>query len=328
MNEDRQRDLLMAQIQNKRALRQKYLRQDSGTGSAPEPALAGLVMTNLLLFSIQERADIFGALRRLRAEADPNGGTVFQTVLGWLQTLTEGLGCGVYDLFIDDEPKRRRIVEKLLGDLASCDTWEDICVEGQSGSFALHGFDYAYRMSEKPSATLLFEKTPLGGDAFRYSLTLGDGSGSMGLIPSRGLLWQETRGPLQAFTDRVLAELDSGWPVLKERFDQVSRQLQAEARTLRDLMALLEEVPNLDLAPLLRKEAEKLKGLRQQEQSAYGLMPEAMQASGRGRQVQNTLLLLGGAVSELEKLLQAMPETPGEKLSEVVYLLEGAAEPL
>ena len=322
MNEDRQRELLMAQLNNKRALKQKYLRQET----TPEPALAGLVMTNVMLFAVKERADIFSALRRL--QADPNGASLFSTVLDWLETLAEVLGCGVYELLIDDAPKRRRIVEKLLRDLESCDSWENIHTDGQGGgSFALPGFDYAYRMSQQPSATLLFEKTAAAGDVFRYTLTLGDGQRS-DLIPSQGVLWQETRGPLQAFTDRVLAELDSGWPVLKERFDQVSRQLQAEAETLRDLTALLEEVPNLDLAPLLRKESEKLRSLRQQEQSAYGLMPEAMQASGRGRQVQNTLLLLGGAVSELEKLLQAMPETPGEKLSEVVYLLEGAAEPL
>ncbi len=326
MNEDRQRDLLMAQIQNKRALRQKYLRQKGGTGNGPETALSGLVMTNMLLFSIQERADIFGALRRLRTETDPNG-LLLDTVLGWLQSVAELLGCGAYDLLIDDGPKRRRIVEKLLRDLESCDSWENIRVDGQGGSFALPGFDYAYRMSDQPSATLLFEKTALGGDDFRYTLTLGDGSGSMGLIPSQGILWQETQGPLQVFTDRVLAERN-GWPARKARFDQVGRNILAEAETLRDLTALLEEAPDVDLTPLLRKEADKLKDLRQQERAAYEQMPGTMQASDRGRQVQNTLLLLGGAVTALEGMLRAMPDAPRETLSEIVYLLESAAGPL
>lgn len=322
INEDQQRDLLMAQINNKRAMKQKYLRQSDE--KTPEPALMGLVMSNLLLFAVKEKADIFGALRQLRAEADPNGGTLLGTVLGWLQTLAEVVGCSVYELMIDDGPKRQRIVCKLLRDLESCDSWEDIRMDGQPGSFSLPGFDYAYRMTEQPSATLLFEKTAAAGGTFRYTLTLGDGCGAMGLIPSQGILWQENEGPLQEFTDRVLAELNSGWPLLKEQFDQVSRQIMTEAETPQDLMALLEEASDLNPAPLLQKEAEKLKDLRQRERAIYDRMPEAMRASGRGRQVQNTLLLLGGAVTALEKT----PDDPKTQLPEILYMLENAAQPV
>lgn len=327
MDQDRQRDMLMAQIDNKRALKQKLLRQQEQPAEGAENSLAELVMTNVLFLAIRERVDIFGVLRQLCEAADTGGDTLFGTVMGWVQSLADALDHSVYELFVEDLPKRRRILEKLLRDLASCDGWENIRLDRQgSGSFALPGFDYAYRMAERPSATLVFERT-LAADAFRYTLTLGDGRADR-LIPGQGVLWQETQGPLQEFTDRVLAELNNGWPALQEQFDQVSRQLAAEAEKMRDLAELIAEAPEMRPGALLKKEAATLKTLQQRETAAYAQMPEPMRASGRGKRVQATQLLLGGAIGQLEQMVDAPQQPTAEQLSEIAYMLENAGEPV
>ncbi len=326
-NEDRQRELLLAQLNQRRAMKQKYLYQeDSENGSAN--ALTELVMTNVMLYAIKARADIFGAIRRLSSETDTTGGMHLGTALGWLQVLAETLDCSVYELFIEDVPKRRRILEKLLRDLEPCDSWANIRLEEHgNGSFSLPGFDYAYRMAEQPSATLLFERAALAGHGFRYTLTLGDGRRAVGPIPSQSVLWQETQGPLQVFTDRILTEYGSDWGPLKEQFDQIRQQLFAEAETLRDLATLLEEVPGgMNIRPLLAKEAEKLRLLRSQEKAAHDQIPAHMKRRAEGSQ--NTLILLGGAISALERMLNGMPEAPQEQLAEIVYMLENAGQPL
>ena len=323
-NEDRQRAMLMAQLDKRRAMKQKYLRQEE----AREAPLTGLVMTNAMLLAIRERVDIFAFLRQLRQEADPENGTILNTAMGWIEALAELLDCSAYELFVDDPARRNRIVTKVLQELETCDSWENIRMDDQgSGSFTLPGFDYAWRMTEQPSATLLFEKTAEEG-SFHYTLTLGDGRRDMGLIPSQGVLCRETEGPLQAFTDRVLQELNSGWPVLKEQFQRIRREISAEAEKFQDLLILLEEAPGMNVVSLLKKEADTLKNLREQEKLVYGRMPEKMRESGRGKRSQNTLILLGGAVSALERLVYAMPEDPREALSEVVYMLENAGEPV
>ena len=53
-----------------------------------------------------------------------------------------------------------------------------------------------------------------------------------------------------------------------------------------------------------------------------------MKGSGRGKRSQNTQILLGGAISQLEHLLRDMPDSPLEQLSEIVYMLENAGQPI
>lgn len=326
MNEDYQRTMLMAQLNNKRALKQKYLHQTEEAASSTTSPLADLVMTNIMLHAIWKRADIFGAIQRIRAETEPNSVPGFDTVIGWIALLADTLDCSPYELFIEDRAKQEKILRRLLQDLSSCDSWENIRTDHLgNGSFALPGFDYAYRMTENPSAALLFEKTAETETTFTYRLTLGDGR--LAQIPGQGVLWQETHGPLQEFTDRILQELDGGWPILQEQFQQIRQQLLSETETIRDLTCLLNEVPTgLNLTPILTRTWETLKALREKEKAVYGRMPEKMKESGRGKRSQNALILLGGAVSQLERLLGAMPESPLEQLSEIVYMLENAAE--
>ena len=100
----------------------------------------------------------------------------FDMVMGWIDYLAENLDCSPYELFIEDKPKQEKILHRLLRDLSSCDSWENIHTDNLgNGSFALPGFDYAYRMTERPSATLLFEKAVVSEATFTYILTLGDG---------------------------------------------------------------------------------------------------------------------------------------------------------
>lgn len=326
MNENYQRTLLMAQLNNKRALKQKYLHQREEPVNQAAAALSGLVMTNIMLCAIAKRVDIFGAIQRIRTETDPNSVADFDVVMGWIADLAEVLDCSPYELFIEDRAKQEKILRRLLQDLKACDSWENIRTDhlGNS-SFALPGFDYAYRMTERPSATLLFEKT--AGSEPLYRLTLGDGRNA--LIPGQGVLWQEHQGPLQEFMDGILEELESGWPVLQEQFQQIRQQLGAETETIRDLTYLLQEVPTgLNIAPILTRTLESLRALREKEKIVYGRMPDKLKESGRGKRSQNTLILLGGAISQLERMVMTMPDSPLDQLNDIVYLLENAGEPI
>ena len=118
-------------------------------------------------------------------------------------------------------------------------------------------------------------------------------------------------------------------PERKEELGPVSRSIQERAEMLRDLMCMLKEMPEgVDLAPLLTKEADTLKMLRKETREKYEQMPEWLRHGGIGEQVRNTLLLLGGAVSLLEEMLQTSLEHPAEQLEEIVYLLENAGGPV
>ena len=118
-------------------------------------------------------------------------------------------------------------------------------------------------------------------------------------------------------------------PERDEELGPVSRKIRERAEMLRDLVCLLKEMPKgMDLAPLLTKEADTLKLLRKETREKYEQMPEWLRHGGIGEQVRNTLLLLGGAVTLLEEMLQTMPEDSSEQLDEIVYMLENAGGPI
>lgn len=310
-NEDLRRSALMAQLSKKRALKEKYLRP----GQGPRLPLTDLVMTNAMLLAIRDRVDLFGLIRRICLEspetADLDG------AMGWIQALSDGLGCSPYELFLDDRAKRRRLVEQLLAGLTSCTGWENVRENG----FALPGFDYAWRMSDRPQATLIFEVGEQG-----YVLALAGPSGPNQPIPGQAVLWQEAKGPLQAFVDRVLEENHGPWREVKPRFDALCSRVRAQGETLRDLGIVLEQMPGgAGVDALLERQRQTLESLRQEMEGLYRVLPEAIRNSGRGQRVQNALILLGGAVKTLEKLPQ---QGWKEALDEVVYLLENAGQPL
>lgn len=324
-HEAARRSALIAQLEKKRALKEKYLRPREGAANP----LTALVMTNALFLAIKERVDIFGLIRRLCVQSQANEAVTLDSALEWVQILADELGCSVYELFIEDRSKHRKQLARLLQELTDCDGWDNIqTARDGGGSFVLPGFDYAFRMSERPAAALVFEKTAVGHGGFRYTLTLGAAAHPMDPIPSEGVLWQETEGLLQQFTDRVLVDLNGGWPELKPVFDQVSRQLQTQAEALGDLALVLKEAPaGLNLAPLMNKTHAGLCALMEQAQAACDRMPEGMKAGSRGKQAQNMLILLGGALKMLERMIQS-DGAEAELLDEVVYLLESAAAPV
>ena len=326
-HEDYQRELLLMQMNSKRELKQKYLRQEAETPQSGP--LTDLVMTNIILFAIRNRTDIFGLLRQIQITTDP-GFFGLNTALDWLQTISEALECSVYELFVDDRPRRERILTRLLRDLEPCDSWEIRPMDSKgNGSFALPGFDYAYRMSEQPSATLLFEKTVPSEGTIRYRLTLTDGKKVDSLIPGHAVLWEEAEGPLQRFMEGVLQEFYNGTYVLREQFEALQKQVQREAETLRDLLLLLEEAPaGLNLSAFLDREIETLKGILEKEKLLFSRISEGRDAGNRNSLMQNPIILLGGAIGELERMSRQLPESPQEQLSEIVYMLENAGIPV
>lgn len=317
-NEDRQRSALMAQLAKKRALKEKYLRPKQGA----EHTLTDLVMTNAMLLAIRDREDLFGLIRRICMESPET--TDLDGAMGWVQALADGLGCGAYELFLDDAAKRRRIVEKLLAGLTTCDSWDNIRQDERGGGFALPGFDYAWRMASKPRATLIFDR-----QEGEYTLALAAPANPGDPIPSQAVLWQEGEGVLQSFIDRVLSEQNNGWTELKAAFDDIAGRILAQAETLKDLTVLLAQLPGGGaVRTVLTRQVQSLTALRQEMLELYRSMPEAMRAGQRGARVQNALILVGGAAQTLEKLAQTMPEDPAAALEEVVCLLESAGEPL
>lgn len=344
MSDDRQQALLLAQLNKKRELKQKYLYSSEAAEQRETPAagqrsaLGGLAMTNIMLLAIRERADVFSVIARLRAEArSPSlGGTLFDAALAWCGELAEAMGCGVYEFLIDDRPKRRKIVHDLLEELkrASFDDWEDIRVEDDgSASFTLPHFDCYYKMTDQPRGeiSLVFrrEAAPDGGS--HYWLMLGDLSRKKpdDLFPDHAILWDERRGALKEFVDGVVADLEGGWPLLREGFVRRRELIRSEAEKLGDLCEVLAERPEgLNFQALLQKEKQLLETLRAEEHAAYSRMPASLKAGPRGENAKNCLLLLGGAVKSLERALQPLsgPErTPSaEALSEAAYLLEQA----
>lgn len=242
-------DLLMAQMNHKRQLKEQYLYQ------TPISPLAQQLGANMVLRSIRERVDIFSV-------EQPRNGDSLSAVLEWISLVAERLGCGVYELFIEDERRDRAIIQNLLAQLRGFQDWSF-----QKEGFCLPGFGF----SPQASATLCFQKNMEG-----YFLSLKPGK--TGFLPEDIPLWQETEGPLQAFMDEVLTP----------------NPLQEELETLKHLIPLLEEMPQANIGPILLKTAENLEKIRCDRLSQY--------QSHRTEKDKGALLLLGGAVSELKML--------------------------
>lgn len=324
-HEERQRSLLMAQISKKRALKEKYLRPRT----QQEHPLTALVMTNALFLAIRERVDLFGALAQFSLEAPQAGQATFHDAMACLQALADLLKCGVSQLFSGDTAEHRPVLERLLHDLQPCDAWEDIHTDDRGcGSFALPGFDYACRMSQRPRATLHFSKEA-SSDGFRYTLTLGAEGSDLDLLPRTAVLWQESRGPLQQFTDGVLAEVTGDHAAQKALLEPIRREILSHGETLADLTRLLQEVPEgLALIPLLQKEAAALRALRSAMQTVCDGLPHKLKTGSKGARVKDALILLGGAAAGLERLCAHPSQISSDELGELAYMVKHAGAPV
>ena len=343
MDKERQQAFLMAQLNKKRELKQKYLYQSDSTVSqarqdeVQRDTLGGHVMTNIMLLAIKERKDIFGTMNRLRVEthATAFGGTLFDAVMDWCGELAKMLECGVYEFFIEDKSKQQRIVHGLLENLKrdSRIQWEDINIDDSgSASFTLSHFDSYYQMTDQTETdvSLVFQKEVKPDRINRYRLMIGDMSRKRpdDLIPDFAVLWDESGGELKEFVDAEISDLEGGWMLFREDFERRSSLFKSEAVKLRDLCAVLEEQPEgLNFQALLQKEKQLLEQLTGEEHAAYNRMPMALKAGARGENVKNRLLLLGGAVKSLERAILSLSDsTQTDFLSESAYLLEHAGD--
>lgn len=319
--EDLQREMLLAQFQKKRSLRQKYLQGDREEAGGP---LLELMMKNMLLLSIRERADIFGLLRRLEQTGDPYDGMPLHWVMDCLQEICQALDCGAYELFIEDREKQQRVIRRLLEALSSCLSWENVTLDkAGNGGFVLPGADYALRMAERPTATLIFERA-CGPQGCRYTLTMT--AMSSRVFPQKTLLWQEDRGDLQSFVDQVLSAENSLPPEGKAELDALRKQTMALAETLEDLGEILDALgEGSQLTILLGKEAQKLHALREREKALYVALDAGGKESTMGQRLREATILLGAAANKLEKLPGSREEQE-MGLGEIVFMLKNAAE--
>lgn len=316
--EDLQREMLLSQFQKKRSLRQKYLREERERTGGP---LLERMMKNVLLLSIRERADIFGLLLRLEQMTQPDDGMPLDWTMDLLTEVCELLGCGAYELFVEEREKQSRIIRGLLEDLSQCRSWEEVTADEKgNGSFLLPGADYVCRMSETPSANLIFRRS-----GNQYSLTMMSRRVS-GVFPRKVLLWQEEQGPLQTFVDRTL-KLEGGLsPEGKAQREAIRKETVVVAETLGDLAEILEALPEgSQLTGLLKKETEKLRSLMHREKELYMSLPPEARESAMGQGLREAAILLGGAAGEIEKLA-ASPQNRKDRLTEIVYMLKETEE--
>lgn len=344
MDNGKQQALLLAQLNKKRELKQKYLYQTENTAQQKKTdtfqrtAFGELVMANIMLMAIKGRKDIFGVIARFRSEVRSAsfGGTLFDNMLAWCEELSETLDCGAYEFFIDDRLKRQKIVHGLLEDLKreACDGWEDISMEDNGNvSFVLPHFDYYYRMTDQPKAevSLVFRKETEPDGGSHYWLMIGDISRKKpdDLFPDHAILWDERSGFLKEFMDAAITDLKGGWVLFKESFARRGELLRSESVKLEDLCAVLEERPEgLNFKAVLQTEKKRLEAIRAEARAEYERMPAALKDGPRGENAKHCLLLLGGAAKSLERAILSWDEPeqapPADILSEAAYLLESA----
>ncbi|MDD6024963.1 MAG: hypothetical protein PUC06_12145 [Oscillospiraceae bacterium] len=331
MNDEMQQALLLSQIQKKRTLKDRYL-YGSELEKQPKPAeesaaLTGMVLANLIAFSIREHKNIFALMDDL--QNNPGGQNLFDSVLRWIEVFAEVLDLGVYELFVDDSPRRRKIVYGLLAHLRqdTPENWTEIHTD-ESGSvaFSLPDFDTYWPMTAptRHEIMLMFQREP-GPGGMRYRLMMGSAAGSRshGLLPDHGLLWEESAGELADFMERTISDLQGGWFLLQKGFESRRKRLTEELETLRDLAAVLEEYPGeLKGGSIFEKEARVLEKLREETRQDYARMPTTLKEETRGREVRGEILLLGGAIKSLLRAA-AEPDQAKSALTEAVYLLEG-----
>lgn len=111
--------------------------------------------------------------------------------------------------------------------------------------------------------------------------------------------------------------------------ESIQKQLRQEAELLSDLAALAEALRgSAALTSVLQKEHDKLSPLYQQEAQLYEELPQELKDTTPGKKIRESVLLLGGAVTELSGMLEKLPPAPAEALSDIAYLLENAGKPV
>lgn len=115
-------------------------------------------------------------------------------------------------------------------------------------------------------------------------------------------------------------------PVLLQGIQQ---QLSETAELFEDLVTLLDTLPeHTSPLSLFRRELEKLSALHAQERALYMGLPQELQNTSAGKKIRESVMLLGGAVSELSKMVLNMPNEQKAPLSDIIYLLKSAGTPV
>lgn len=322
MNEDMRRQLLLTQLDSKRAMKEKYLHSSSDPVSSP---LTELVLSNALLMAVSRRVDLFGLLRQFRMTWESTGQDLLDTAMDWIAQLADVLDCSVYELFLEDNAKRKKLLSRMLQKLSDCPCFEDFQTTPQGASFVLPGFDYMFGMTEQPSATLFFEKST--HPRLSYTLSASDGRRSMGLIPSKILLWQESQGLLGSFVEAALSPDSASRFSGGNRLSEISQLISESAELFRDLISLLQEAPGRSVpASLLTKQHGKLEPLRQELVAIYDTMPEQLRNGSQGQDFKDALILFAGACRSLARMTREPSEAAPDQLSDLVYLLDHTAQ--
>lgn len=222
-------DLLMAQMNHKRQLKEQYLRQRQPQPHGQSP-LAQQLSVNMVLLSIRERVDIFSV------EPEDLGDPI-NSVFDWLSSVAEKLCCGVYELFLFDETRQKAIVYSLIEELRSFRDWTPT----ETG-FSMAGFGF----SPQANGTLSLRKE---GKDYLMQLKIAGSPFFPETIP----LWKEQQGGLQALLDQLLTP------------DPLAEQLD----TLRHLIMLVQEMPQANIVPILNKTAQALEQIEKQRRQQY-----------------------------------------------------------
>lgn len=300
--------MLMAQLQKKQELKQRM--RDT---QAQENEIFDMFMRNAVFFAIESRSDIFSFFRTLSYNGQENPMSLSMLWLDRIAALTER---SHYEFLLNDEDKQEVILRHLLRDISSCDAWSDFEVTEQGASFALHGFDYAIRMSDQPSVSLIFdmEQTQFGEE---YSLVLVDGLMEGYMLPKQIVLWQESDGMLARFMKQVL-EAYMEERAETEELVQIGGQIMELEQIFEQADAFTASMKGVSDKVIWKQMAQDLQQLQNQ-------VKEYLHNHPKYETLREAILLLAGAE---RMMLELSVEEEGfmQQAEEIAFLLNGAVE--
>ncbi|GEM_PF-5989343 len=189
--------------------------------------LPHVVMANIMILAMQRKKDIRMIMKETEAlmkndfRTNPAPDTNWswmpklETSLIFLSILAEKLECGAYDLFIDDEKRRKRFVCKLLEELKEdAEYWEGWIEESGEAEISISSFDFVYHMTTEfadifdERMTLSITKEIFDDGEVNYALSFGNlivkEKTKYDYMTKGAYLWEEKEGILKDFMENIL----------------------------------------------------------------------------------------------------------------------------
>lgn len=191
--------------------------------------LPKVVMANIMIMAMQRKKDIRMIMKEtetlmkndFRTNPEPDTDWAYmpklESSLIFLSILAEKLECGAYDLFINDERRRRRFICKLLEELKEHDEYWEGWIEGSGDAgISIKSFDFVYHMTTDFAdvfdeiMSLYITKDIFDDGEVNYSLYFGNiivkEKTKYDYMIKGAYLWEEEEGNLKDFMENILQQ--------------------------------------------------------------------------------------------------------------------------